>query len=387
MNSSDQFKQAIENYLSGNANELEKQFIDEWYNSFDDSVVKVNANSPDYFRLAQARIKERVQESLALEEVRRPKILRLWPKVVSAAAILVVIGTSWFFYKQHTGLTTSGISKTANDIAPGNEKAFLTLADGKRIDLTDVKDGELVEQSGIKITKTANGQLIYTVSKVSMENNELKNYNTIETPRGGSYQVRLPDGTNVWLNAASTLKYPLSFSSGQTRRVLLMSGEAYFEVAKDKNHPFVVQTNQQEVKVLGTHFNINTYMDEKSVKTSLLEGSIKVTMSNGLSKTLIPGQQAQTTKTAISVVENIDLENVTAWKNGYFKFSEGLESIMNKVSRWYDVDIIYEIKSSDGAVFNGKISRNRGLRELLNMLEFAGDVHFKIEGRRVIVQR
>jgi len=305
--------------------------------------------------------------------------------MIAAAVAIVIIGLGLFFYTNRTS-KQADVNKTAFDIKPGGNKAFLTLADGKRLTLTDVKNGEVAQQHGVKITKAADGQLIYTVSSISNENN--KNiYNTIETPKGGTYQVRLPDGTKVWLNAASTLKYPVSFIPSQARRVLLLGGEAYFEVAKDKKHPFIVQTDRQEVRVLGTHFNVNSYSDEKSDKTTLLEGSVKVITLNGSSKTLIPGQQSQITKTNISVIENIDLEDVTSWKNGYFKFNEGLESIMNKVSRWYDMDIVYQTKPNNEAVFNGKISRNRSLKELLNMLEFVGDVHFKIEGRRIIVQK
>lgn len=374
------FKTLIGKYKDGQCSEEEKIAIESWLAA----ELQKDLLSPSVpeIEAADVRMREVINKHTL---IRQSNSSPLWPRLVAAASILIFIGIGFYFYQNYDPLIPTANSQ--HDIAPGGNKAFLTLANGKRITLTDAKNGELAEQSGVKITKAADGQLVYTVSNVSSRNNNLNEYNIIETPNGGQYQIQLPDGTKVWLNAASSLKYPSKFARLVNRRVELLRGEAYFEVAKDKAHPFIVKSNGQEVEVLGTHFNINSYLDERSIKTTLLEGSVKVSTVNGSSKTLIPGQQSQLTSTHIALIENIDIEDVTAWKNGYFKFSESLESIMHKVSRWYDVDIVYDIKPNNGAVFNGKISRSRNLRELLDMLEFAGNIHFKIEGRRIIVQK
>ena len=366
----------IQKYIEGNCDEKESAVVEAWYNEL--------ADQPHNILQAEIDCAEETLLGNIKTYIGSKKHIKLWPRIAIAASIVICIGIGFYFYKNYDA--SNPIVRSQHDIAPGGNKAFLTLADGKRITLTDIKNGEIAEQSGVKITKATDGQLIYTVSNLSENNNKVKEYNTIETPNGGQYQLKLPDGTKVWLNAASSLKFPTKFARLVNRRVELLRGEAYFEVAKDKKHPFIVKADQQEVEVLGTHFNINSYANELGIKTTLLEGSVKVVLK-GSSKTLLPGEQSQISKSNISVVRNIDLEDVIAWKNGYFKFGESLESIMNKVSRWYDVDIIYQIKPNSGTAFNGKISRNRSLRELLDMLEFAGNVHFKIEGRRVIVQK
>ncbi len=306
-----------------------------------------------------------------------------WYRYVAAASVLIALGV-WIYasvpYFNHQA-KTNNLAK----ITPGTNKATLTLADGKVITLDNAATGNIARQSGILVSKTADGQLIYQLTSANTATAaEPEGFNTISTPRGGQYQVNLPDGTKIWMNAASSLTYPTKFTSG-TRRVKL-SGEAYFEVAKDKAHPFIVATNKQEVEVLGTHFNINAYEDEENTKTALIEGSVKVT-GTGLSADKVmlkPNQQSILTGNKFTVVP-VDPESAVDWKNGYFSFdNENLPALMRKISRWYDVEITYQ-GSYTGNDFTGIVSRKKQVSEVLGLLELTGLVHFKIEGRRIIV--
>lgn len=310
----------------------------------------------------------------------------LWKPIAAAASILVVAALSLYLYTNSTLNRQKRSVSYASHIKPGDNKAYLTLANGKKIVLSDAKNGTLVAQNGIQITKTNDGQLVYTVT--GNNNSTSSDYNTIETPKGGQYQVRLPDGTNVWLNAASSLKYPSAFK-GSERKVEL-SGEAYFEVTKNRKMPFRVITNNQIVEVLGTHFNVNSYLDEPDTKTTLLEGSVRVKRSHSTSSVVInPGQQArlkQNENDGINVIA-ADMEEVMAWKNNYFRFNnENIESVMRKISRWYNVDIEYKGAISDEE-FNGIVSRTKNITQVLEMLEDTKSIHFKIEGRRIVVMK
>ncbi|AOM76150.1 FecR family protein [Pedobacter steynii] len=303
---------------------------------------------------------------------------------VAAAVILITFGLGVYFYSAvREGRPGSNPERYATDVPPGGNKAILKLADGSEISLTDAENGALVKQAGINIVKAADGQLVYHInpSKTSPEG-----YNTITTPRGGQYQVNLPDGTKVWLNAASSLKFPLSFTDQKTRMVEL-SGEAYFEVTKNKHQPFkVISTSAsiggrtQVLEVLGTHFNVNAYADEESIRTTLLEGSVRLNHQ----LTLKPGEQSIFAHDHFHVVP-ADTEETIAWKNGYFMFAnEDLQHIMRKISRWYDLEIIYQGKITDNT-FIGTVSRFKEVSEVLNILELTKTVHFKIEGRKIIV--
>ena len=308
----------------------------------------------------------------------------------AAAVLLIVIGSGTYLLLQNktcTKRTTIASYKeqptqTKKDLAPGGNKALLTLADGSIIVLDDAKNGTLTQQGATKILKL-NGKLAYDPGDA--ENYEVL-YNTISTPRGGQYQIELPDGSQVWLNAISSLHFPTVFT-GKERRVEI-TGEAYFEVAKNAAMPFkaVVGTSSAdgyEIGVLGTHFNIMAYNDEVAVKTTLLEGSIKL---NHESKTVMlkPGQQARLQGQSINVFDNVDIEEVVAWKNGYFQFTgASLQQVMRQIARWYDVDISYEGKVPERR-FGGKISRDINASEVLKVLELS-KVKFRIEDRKIIV--
>lgn len=318
-----------------------------------------------------------------LRVLHRPRRrLRLW-FTVSTAAILIVVSGMYIFFLRKDRLKPASVYTA--DLRPGGNKAFLTLSNGKKISLTDAANGNIAAQAGIKITKTADGQIIYASEKGTPVSGPTQ-YNTIETPKGGQYQVRLPDGTSVWLNAASAIKYPVNFRGSRERRVQLY-GEAYFEVAKDKAHPFVVETDKQEVRVLGTHFNIHGYKDESVICTTLLEGSIKTSnLSSGHWRILSPGQQSTILKGNGEVgVSNVNTDNIISWKNGYFIFdNQDIASIMKVISRWYDVNVEYESIDRDEK-FGGTFSRSSDLADILKVLKILGNVDFKVEGRTIIV--
>lgn len=323
-----------------------------------------------------------------------PVVRKLWYKASIAAAILMILSVGAFFLvPRTTGLKPNTDHLITQDIAPGSNKAILTLGNGKQIILNDAGPGILAKQAGITISKTADGQLIYDLSatadavKGKTERKEM--YNTVATPKGGQYQVNLPDGTSVWLNSASSLKFSTTFKS-QHKREVELTGEAYFEVAHDKRKPFVVISKGQEIEVLGTHFNVNSYADEPEVKTTLLEGSVRVSPTLGdptkkLNTSILkPGEQATLKETGITV-KTVDLESVIAWKKGYFLMKdEDIYSVMRKIERWYDVEVIYA-GDFKGSTFEGSVSRFRNVSEILRKFELTGNVHFKIEGRRITV--
>jgi ferric-dicitrate binding protein FerR (iron transport regulator) len=265
-----------------------------------------------------------------------------------------------------------------NDVMPGGDKATLTLADGTTIMLDNVNDGTVAHQGNAKVVKLG-AKLLYNTS--GSQSKEIA-YNTISTPRGGQYQIELPDGTRVWLNAASSLRFPVAFT-GKERRVEI-DGEAYFEVAKNKNMPFIAKTRGGEIQVLGTHFNVMAYREEDAVRTTLLEGSVKFSSGNNVA-VLKPGEQAKLSNEGQLKIDEVDVEPVIAWKNGLFVFNnEDVSTVMRQLSRWYDVDVVYQAKQPK-QLFVGEVPRNSKLSDVLKMLEVAGDIRFEIEGKKLIV--
>lgn len=310
----------------------------------------------------------------------RPLKGNYFRKMIAAAIIILLLGAGSYYLflqpeKQVAKVATQQ-PQPKNDLLPGGNKAILTLDDGTRIVLDSAANGTLTQQGDTKIIKLDSGQLMY---KGTGNNHEIT-YNTITTPRGGQYIIVLADGSKVWLNAASSLRYPTGFN-GKERKVEL-TGEGYFEVAKNAAMPFRVTVNNLSVEVLGTHFNINAYNDEKVIKTTLLEGSVKVSV-NTISKMIKPGQQALVfssggQQTAIKVQE-ADTEEAIAWKNGFFQFNRtDLASIMRQISRWYNVDVEYEGKLTNRS-FSGIVSKNSNVSEVMKIMQQA-NIHFRIEG-------
>jgi len=319
--------------------------------------------------------------SLRLNE--KQNIYAIWHRYIVAASVLIFFSiAAYFIYKSNIKPAIHQKNTLANNIiVPGGNKAVLTLANGKKVILTNLGNGVINTHAGVKIIKKSDGHLVYTVENNVQKAGDI--YNTIETPRGGQYQIVLPDGSKVWLNAATTLRYPANFKGLKERHVEL-DGEAYFEVAHNAACPFIVTAGNQTVRVLGTHFNIMAYKDEKAVKTTLLQGSVKLT-SGSVSGLLKPGEQGSIFNKALFVVP-VKADEIIAWKNGLFVFNNtDLYTLMRQLARWYDVNIQYDagVKSD---VFFGKIERSASLTEVLKILELGG-VHFRIEGRNLIVMK
>jgi len=269
----------------------------------------------------------------------------------------------------------------ASKIVPGSKKAVLTLADGKTIELDSFSSKALAMQGDARL-QIDKGKLIYDLLAAETKRSAILQ-NTITTPAGGEYQAVLPDGTKVWLNAASSISFPVAFTGGERR--VTITGEVYFEVAKNREQPFFVKAKEVSVKVLGTHFNVSAYSDDQQVNTTLLEGSVLVAKDDNRSL-LKPGEQAKIRDQGKAIeVRKIDTEEILAWKNGYFFFNhEPLESVMKKMSRWYDVEIVYK-GDPNGKKFDGTISRMDNIQQMITALELTKTAHFAIEGRRVIV--
>lgn len=315
-----------------------------------------------------------------------------WSRLAAVAALILMFSAVGFYFfnnKNFSGNQQAQNASVQSIITPGGNKAVLTLDNGTAINLEDAKNGQLANEAGTTVTKTQSGQLVYENQQdQAVGTTAVAHINTLTTPRGGQYQVNLPDGTKVWLNAASSLKFPSTFS-GLNQRKVELSGEAYFEVAKinmPQKLPFIVVSGKQEVEVLGTHFNINAYEDESNTKTTLLEGAVKVSMAGRSHNVILkPGQEAVLTADNF-VVQQADLEKSIDWKSNKFIFkNESLEGIMRKISRWYDVEVVYAGSVPKQETFSGTLSRFDRVEQVLHRLELTGEVSFKIKGRRITV--
>ncbi len=306
-------------------------------------------------------------------------------RIAASVAIVALVSLfAWFQYRTVGERTEQRLVQVKefekNDVAPGTNKAILTLDDGSEVVLDNSENGTLSKQGSTTIVKPSNGQLLYETAQAS---NAKPMYNTVKTPKGGQYQVVLSDGTKVWLNAASSLRFPLVFVGNE--RKVEMTGEVYFEVAKNPKKPFKVIADKQEVLVLGTHFNVMAYPNEKFIKTTLLEGSVKITKDNR-SMVLEPNQQAKVgfDNGVFRAVNDADIAEELAWKDGYFQFNNtSLETIMRQLERWYDVDVQYIGKIPDEH-FTGRLPRNTNLSNVLKILSMS-QIQFKIEGKNIII--
>jgi transmembrane sensor len=373
-----QAKELIHKYNEGSALKEEANLLENWY-VHESELQRANPEEQDY-------LKVNMEMWLNIQTAKNQKqSLVLWPRIAAAAAVLLCIGIAFYFYQQPRGKLAE--QETAKDFAPGKNSATLTLADGKRILLTDAANGTIASQAGVAVKKTADGKLVYIADgKMSAANPVI---NTLTTAKSEQYQMVLPDGSKVWLNAASSLKFPASFT-GQPNRKVELRGEAYFEVAKDKTRPFIVSTTGQTVEVLGTHFDISSYPDEEAIKTTLLEGSVKVVAVDGNKPTgaesiLKPNQQSIVDRNSKALrTARVDAKAVVAWKNGLFQFDDAdIKTVMRQLSRWYDIEIEFS-----GAIpketFSGKVYRNMSLSKVLDVLSFS-QINFKIQARRMTI--
>ncbi|HXB08325.1 MAG TPA: FecR domain-containing protein [Puia sp.] len=306
-----------------------------------------------------------------------------WNRVVAAVIFLAICTTGYMFFAHRTEQKTISRDVTGSKVQPGYNKAVLTLGNGEQIVLDSAHTGALTNQGNATLTNSNDGRLAYSIVQ---ERPTVPLFNTLATPRGGQYQLQLSDGTRVWVNAASSIRYPPVFTGAE--RKVEVSGEAYFEVAKDKAHPFIVHTNRQNIQVLGTRFNINAYEDEETTTTTLLEGSVQIMpLAGSRVKTLAPGDQA-TLGAGGLVTKQVDAEDAVAWKEGYFRFDdEPLESILKRVARWYDVDFKFRDPDMRTATLSGMTNRFADVSDLLETLELSKQVKFKLTGRTIWVEK
>lgn len=307
------------------------------------------------------------------------KHINWWRSLAAAAAVLVVMAAGFYGWRSMSWKEEAPVMAAQNDVPPGTNKAVLHLADGTVVTLDSA--GNQVIRQGETTINQQNGQLHYNAANT---NTTAVSFNTLSTPRGGQYSVTLPDGSKVWLNAASSLKFPTAFTG--TERKVELTGEAYFEIAKNVKRPFKVTLEDNTIiEVLGTHFNVNAYKDERAIATTLLEGAVRLT--NGKERiTIKPGERAQMAEGGTKfLIDRPDVERVVAWKNGFFQFNgDNITIIMKQLSRWYDIESVYtgNMKMKD---YSGYISRNSNISEVLKMLELTNEIDFKVEGRKVTV--
>lgn len=400
-----QFSDLLKRYRLGTCTEEEKVWVEGWYNERRSKIYNPLTEAEE--ALAGEKIYSNVMDKLAVETTE--KVIPLWRRRktwwVAAGTMLLMATAAYFLFSHKSSLpeiVRTPIPET-KPVMPGGNKALLTLADGSVIVLDSAANGALSQQGKTIVLKKQDGELVYKSG--SNGNQEVVAWNTISTPRGGQYQVVLPDGTKVWLNAVSSLRFPAGFTGNE--RVVELTGEAYFEVASlaDSHRnkmgspkvPFIVKIGTPsgaggEVEVLGTHFNVKAYNDEDVVKTTLLEGKVKVSTLGGFDdrsainyKLLVPGQQAQVAKDGQMMVDkDADVDEAIAWKNGRFQFTNAdVETVMREIARWYDVTIEYAGKIP-AEKFEGEIPRNSNITEVFKILELS-NVHCKIAGRKITV--
>lgn len=372
--------QMIRKYLDGTASPSEKAFVEAYYGYFEGKPAEALLSTEAAQRLAEDRLFERLKDRIdgsTAPVYRLPFYRRRLPRIAAAAAVLLLAAGAYWLYRGAYGHPPVQTPTARVDILPGGNHATLTLANGHTLVLDSAANGSLASQGQSTVVKVAGGQLAYIKGTGPDADEPL--YNTLATPIGGQYKVMLPDGTVVWLNSASSIRYPTVFR-GKERRVDI-TGEAYFEVKENAKMPFTVDARGTFIQVLGTHFNVMAYADEASINTTLVEGRVKV-LSGNESVILRPGEQARTEGRI--TVRSVDTERETAWTSGFFEFDQtDLPTFMRQMRRWYGIEPVYQ-GNGNGRLFDGRISRNLNLSEMLDVLKSNG-IHFSIEGKRLIV--
>ncbi len=373
------FLKLIKKYLSGSASAEEINTIENYYSEFSNDPDVTDSLNEDEINELKAGLRHKINNGIARGETRVVPIYRKKYFQVAASILLVAmlsLFVTWKLRQEPVKLQAQN-----HDLAPGGNKAVLTLADGSKVDLGSIKNGVSTIQPGAHIIKQS-GELAYQAASDKTGPVQVS-YNTLTTPRGGQYELTLADGTKVWLNAASSLKFPTVFTGGE--RVVELTGEAYFEVVHNAKQPFKVKTSGQVIQDIGTQFNVNSYADETALTTTLVEGSVKIFDTKGA--TIIkPGQQYLLKSDGGSLVkDDVDVDEATAWKNGMFQFNNAdIKTIMRQISRWYNVDVEYrgEVPAS---TYHGRISRNSNASAVLKILELSG-INFTVEGGKIIVK-
>lgn len=391
--SNNRLKYLLDNYIAKTISSEEEQELFQLIaeDAYDEQIKEYMSNAwhTEYSELMSKEQSKRIlnavfnHEGAKVVSIQQPaKREFIW---AAAAIILIIVSASLYLLVGKHSLTPTlsknQIRQPTNDVMPGTNGAILKLDDGSSIVLDNASNGNLAQQGNTLVVK--NGAAISYVNGVAQDEKQI-HYNTVETPKGRQYQLVLEDGTKVWLNAASSIKFPVAFIGKQ--RIVEITGEAYLEVAKNKEKPFQVMCNGSMVEVLGTHFNINAYADEETMNTTLLEGSVKVVKGNN-QRIIKPGEQAQVHNDgSVRTMANINIDEVVAWKNNTFLFDNtDVKKLMRQLIRWYNVDVEFKGATDESLTFNGMIPRSATLSTVLKMLESTGDVKFSIEGKRIIV--
>ncbi|KAF2328684.1 FecR family protein [Flavobacterium ginsenosidimutans] len=371
----------LQKYQEGTLSNEDKDKLEAWY------LHKASNSNRQLSEYELEDSYEHLKSKLPLAQ--KAKVVSLWPRVAVAASVALLLGSGIFYFTKSEVKEEEKIQvvEKPKDIAPGGNKGILTLSNGKQIVLSDVSAKDIIAKEGeedeVTIKMDANGVITYVINPNADSSKENANsFNTLSTPTGGQYNIVLADGTKVFLNAVSSIKYPTQFNGDE--RTVELEGEAYFEVAKDKSKPFIVKSDNQKIQVLGTHFNVHAYNNEAIIKTTLLEGSVAVAFRNQTA-ILKPGQQSNITENSTKItVKEVDTEAAIAWTNGRFKFDNAdLKSVMKQLERWYGIKVEYRGDVSD-VRFNGGTFRNKNLSEVLKVLELS-NIKFKVEGKTIIV--
>lgn len=357
---------------SGEASDEDIHLYNNWCNSF-----QGESKSIDDFEQIKANMLMEIEKQTHYQT--RTSQTRLLPRIgIAAASIIIILLVGSYIYL-HSGKQSETPRMAIKDVAPGGNKAILTLGNGQTISLDSIHNGQLAALAGSNISKPQNGLLVYSAEN---NNSEAVQYNTLSTPRGGQYKLVLPDGTKVWLNAASSIKYPTTFKG--TDRTVTITGEAYFEVIHNAQKPFRVTVKNQTIEDIGTEFDVNAYGDEAVIKTTLLQGSVRVMKGNSF-VVLQPGQQAIVSDNSDDInIQEVNASNKAAWINGFVSMDKvGVKEFMNQLSRWYNVDIEYQ-GTIPNKKYGGLINRNTNLSDVLFALKASG-INTRLEGNKIIV--
>ncbi|MEJ2883602.1 FecR family protein [Pedobacter sp. GR22-6] len=377
------FQPLLLKYLSGTCSEQERQLLEQWYLDWNAEGLPVDEQ---LFTDAKAEVFSRLP--IHAKQAAQPKNNpALQQRILAAAAVLFILLTAAVFFVFRSNPTaTVEIAQGSIDLPAGKNGAQLTLPGGKRVTLSGAQQGVAILSHGLEYL---DGSAVDATADQLLGSTEKGQTFTASTSMGQSYKFTLPDGTIVWLNAASSISFPGSFDPKGSRMVSL-SGEGYFQVSKKEGQPFIVSAGNQKVEVLGTHFNINSYENEATVETTLLEGSVRISHEAGSRRdqvTLVPGQQASSTKNNVTV-RQVDAQKAIDWQRGDFEFeTEALSSIMRKIARWYDVKVLYQEGVDQNQTFSGTVTRQKRISEVLDIMQTTGQLRFKIEGRQVTVMK
>jgi len=383
-NNNSELEELARKYLNGSITPDEQARFENWYANFNDEELELKNNR---FKSVD-ELKSSIYRKIEYRIHGKRKASGIWIKTAVAALILVVLAIGFYFYKSENRVSNSKyvVKHEAKDFGPGRNSASLLLENGKEINLDKLKDGEKIETKEALFQKSKDGELILVMLnqiESSITKHSEITYNTIITPRGGNYKIILSDGTKVWLNSSSSLRFPTTFNG--TERKVELTGEAYFDVTKDKNNSFKVTSKGQEVSVLGTEFNVSAYPDEENIKTTLVEGSVKVSYKTN-SKIIKPGEQSIVHDNGEFDIRNVDVMNVKAWKEGYFAFDKlSIKEVMNQISRWYDVKVSYQGEITRKQLI-GQISKQENLSTIIKMLEFNG-MNLDFENNSIVVKK